>query len=90
MDCTWITERFDYVAPTGNKQENAYKNKTNKLTVTSKRMSFRSLSNINPSSPPYCVDIKTKAVPEAKSNEELPSGIVGGSTYYPLVIDDFF
>ena len=64
------------------------KHKINKLTVTYRGKSFSSSSNNIPSSPPYNVDIKSKASPEEKSNELLPAGIGYDSSYSPLIIDD--
>ena len=49
--------------------------RTSKITVTSRCITFRSSSNITPSSPPYLVVITRKEVPEERSNEELPAGI---------------
>ena len=65
-----------------------YKNKINKFTVTSIAISFRSSSNNTPSSPPYCVGIKRKSVPEEKSDEELPAVVGDYFTYSQLVNDD--
>ena len=48
------------------------------------------MSNNTPSSTPYGVGIIIKAVPEAKSNDELPEVMADDSTYYPLVIYDVF
>ena len=45
-----------------------FKNK-NKLTVTYRGISFLPSRNDTLSSPPYCVGIKIKSVPEEKSNE---------------------
>ena len=63
------------------------KNKINKLEVTSRGILFCPSSNNTPSSATYRVDIKRKAVPEEKSNEELPAGIGHNSNYSPLVVD---
>ena len=45
------------------------------------------MSNNTPSSTPYGVGIKIKAVPEAKYIDELPAVMGDDSTYYPLVVD---
>ena len=66
----------------------ASKNKNNELTVISRAISFRPSSNKTPPSPPYCVGSKIKVLPEGKSNEGLPAGIVDDSSYSPLVVDD--
>ena len=58
------------------------------LIVIYRYISFLSSSNNTPSSTPLGFDIKIKSVLEAKSNDELPTGIGDYSTYYPLIIDD--
>ena len=58
------------------------------MKVTSRGISFRSSSNNTPSIPPHPVGIKIEAVPEEKSNDELPAGIGDESYYSPFFIDD--
>ena len=65
-----------------------YKNK-NKLTATSRAISFLPSSNKTPPNTPYSIGSKIKAVPEEKSNEELLGGIGYSSYCFHLVIDDY-
>ena len=65
-----------------------FKNQKIKLTVAYKEILFRTPSNKTPPSPPYCVNSKRKAIPEGKSNEELPAPNGDDYSYSPLVIDD--
>ena len=66
----------------------ASKDQNNKMTVTSKGISFYPSSNKIPSITLYCVGSKRKSVPEGKSNDELHADIVDDCSYSPLVIDD--
>ena len=71
-------------------RERPSKNRNIQMTFTSKGISFPLSSKNTPSSTPYGVGNKIKAVPEAKPNDELPAGMGDDYTYYPLVIYDNF
>ena len=81
------------VQSTNNKFKSVYDktptgNLWQKFSVASRGISFHPSSNNTPSSPPYHVGSKIKALPEEKYNEELPTGIVNDSSFSTLVVGD--